>query len=105
MINTYNIGEAKQMKLHPKKIYHKGGLSINKLQKPLIPFPERQMAAGILPEQNILALLVKHYCTVIPKPVRINFTKHPLTCTSCTVGNEMGLLRPLPIQALSRQQL
>jgi hypothetical protein len=73
MINTSITGKAKQMKLHPQKINHTGGLSINNLWKPLIPFPERQTAAGILPVQNILALLVKHYRTVTPIPVRIKF--------------------------------
>jgi hypothetical protein len=38
MMNTSITGEAKQMKLHPKKINHKAGLSINKLWKPLIHF-------------------------------------------------------------------
>jgi hypothetical protein len=38
MMKTSITGEAKQMKLHPKKINHKGGLSINKLWKPLIHF-------------------------------------------------------------------
>jgi len=64
------------------------------------------MAAGILPEKNTLVLLMQHYCTIIPTPVIINFITHPLTCTSCAAGNEMGPswnslnTSPIPYQQL-----
>jgi hypothetical protein len=38
MMKTSITGEEKQMKLHPKKINHKGGLSINEVWNPLTHF-------------------------------------------------------------------
>jgi hypothetical protein len=47
-------GEAEQMKLHPKKINHKGGVSTNKLWKPLIHFLRERWQQAFSKKRTLL---------------------------------------------------
>lgn len=100
-MKTSITGEAKQMKLHPKKINHKGGLSTNKLWKPLYISWEKdgnrhspRKEHSCPPHATLL-----HHNTSTHKNKFYN-TSIDLNILCCREWN-WGLPRTLSIQALS----
>jgi hypothetical protein len=55
MMKTSITAEAKQMKLHPNKINHKGGLSTNKLWKLLIHFLRERWQQALSQKRTLLS--------------------------------------------------